>query len=83
MAAEVPQHLLKMKQKNSYHGNVIFVSANLGGRQVKIKMLLEKEARYFFLSGIFLYKSISTLDSAFCVVRVEKTSHSPQLLLKC
>lgn len=28
---------LKMKQKNSYHGNVIFVSANLGGRQVKIK----------------------------------------------
>lgn len=28
---------LKMKQQNSYHGNVIFVSANLGGRQVKIK----------------------------------------------
>lgn len=28
---------LKMKQKNSYHGNVIFVSTNLGGRQVKRK----------------------------------------------
>lgn len=34
---------LKMKQKNSYHGNVIFVSANLGGRQVKIKCFGKKD----------------------------------------
>lgn len=33
---------LKMKQKNSYHGNVIFVSASLGGRQVKIKCFVKK-----------------------------------------